>query len=417
MVNVSFYLLTPKAKNHSSLYVSLTTGNKRLRFPTGEKLPTEYCNYRKKKGKDLIKKNTALYFDLDRKLKDLKRLFYEIDIELQNKGKIPSPEEIKEEFFKRTNKLSKRDSVSFFSVFDKFISSDTIINNCNVNTLKIYNALKKHLENYQTKRNFTITFDSINLDFWEGMKSYYSKGLTFSNSSINKYLKRLKQIISYMQDEGYIEATVNLKKFKGFEELHTHDMPMVALSEEEMEVLYNLDLSSNEKLGRVRDLFLIECYTGQRYSDLESVLNPENIGKDSITIFQQKTNSRVSIPLTAKLREHLQKIVKRYEGKPIPVLSNQKFNDYLKDLGQLAEFNSTSKVLKLSGKEKIETTMQKWELITTHTGRRTFCTYALSRGIPAEVVMRVSGHKSYEVFRKYIRLDDKATTKEFNEKF
>lgn len=417
MVNVSFYLLTPKAKNHSSLYVSLTTGKQRLRFPTGEKLPTEYCNYRKKKGKDLIKKNTALYFDLDKKLKDLKRLFYEIDIELQKKGINPTPEEIKEEFLKRTNKLSKKDSISFFSVFDSFVNSDTIRNSCTSSTLKIYYTLKKHLENYQKERKLAITFNSISLDFWEGVKSYYSNNLKFSNTSINKYLKRLKRIIICMQEEGYIDVTINIKKFKGFEELHTHDMPMVALSEEEMEVLYNLDLSWNKKLEGVRDLFLIECYTGQRYSDLKSVLNPENIGKDNITIFQQKTNSRVSIPLTAKLKEHLKKIAKRYEGKSIPVLSNQKFNENLKNLGRLAKFNSTIKVLKLSGKEKMETAMEKWELISSHTGRRTFCTYALSRGIPAEVVMRVSGHKSYEVFRKYIRLDDKATTKEFNEKF
>ena len=75
MINVSFYLLTPKAKNFSSLYVSVISAGERLRFPTGEKLPAEFCQIIKKKGKELLKKNTSFYFEYDAKLKDLKQLF------------------------------------------------------------------------------------------------------------------------------------------------------------------------------------------------------------------------------------------------------------------------------------------------------------------------------------------------------
>jgi integrase len=419
MINVSFYLSAPKAKNFSSLYVSVTSAKERLRFPTGEKLPAQYCNLRKKKGKDLLKKNTAFYLELDKKLNDLRTLFFRIAYDLEARlHRIARPEEIKEEYFARTKAQHQQyDEAVIMPLYIKFIKSGAIVNANSSSSMKFFTALETHLENFQEFRKKKITLSEINLEFWESFKSYFSVELEISNISSNNYLKRLKRFIVYAIDEGYLDVRIPVKKFSYFEELHTDDMALVALDEEELAKFFELDLSTDENEALVRDQFLVECYTGQRYSDLDSVLKNIDLEKDAVTIYQVKTNSRVSIPITEKLRQPIVRLKNRFQQEEIPVLSNLEFNKYLKEIGKKAGMNQQVSVLRLTGKTKSETISAKWELLGSHTGRRTFCTYALSKGIEAELIMRVTGHKTYATFRKYLRLSDKTTQEKFLEKF
>ena len=417
MINVSFYLLTPKAKNFSSLYVSIISAGERLRFPTGEKLPAEFCQIRKKKGKELLKKNTTFYFEYDAKLKDLKQLFYQIAQDLKKKfSRLATPEEIKAEYHLRT-KQQLHDEDIFITLFVQFMNSGTIKNANSEGSMNFFNALHTHLVNYQVYKEKKISFGMVNTEFWESIKTYFSRKLGFSNNTSNNYLKRLRRFLHYAVEEGYLEAKIPVKKFKNFEELHTDDMPLVALDQIELEKIFTLDLKNDREQELVRDQFLVECYTGQRYSDLENVLNSIDLAKDSVTINQIKTKTRVSIPITEKLRQQIVRIKDRYQGVSIPILNNALFNKHLKYIGQLAELNTEVRVLKLSGKIRKETTLLKWQLLGSHTGRRTFCTYALQKGIEAELIMRVTGHKTYVSFRKYLRLNDQMTLKEFQEKF
>jgi hypothetical protein len=144
MINVSFYLSAPKAKNFSSLYVSITSARERLRFPTGEKLPAQYCNLRKKKGKDLLKKNTTFYLELDKKLSDLRMLFFQIAFDLEKRlHRIARPEEIKEEYLNRTKSHHLQyDEAVMMPLFAKFISSGAIVNANSSSSMSFFTNLE-----------------------------------------------------------------------------------------------------------------------------------------------------------------------------------------------------------------------------------------------------------------------------------
>lgn len=143
-----------------------------------------------------------------------------------------------------------------------------------------------------------------------------------------------------------------------------------------------------------RDLLLVACYTGQRYSDLAQV----KIIDGFVTVTQKKTGERVVVPAKAELRE----LMERYPN-GLPQRVNQEMNRVIKEVAK--EAGVTQKIMATSyrGGKKIVREIEKWEMVTTHTGRRSFATNALLAGMPAEAVMRFTGHRSYTEFQRYIR--------------
>lgn len=101
--------------------------------------------------------------------------------------------------------------------------------------------------------------------------------------------------------------------------------------------------------------------------------------------------------------------------KPLPVMSSQKTNDYLKELCQLLNIDESTTLSKRRGNERLDNTQPKHEFISTHTARRTFITLSLEKGMRPEVVMRISGHSNYATFKKHIKLSEKVTENEMNQ--
>ncbi|WP_231555500.1 site-specific integrase [Capnocytophaga cynodegmi] len=160
-------------------------------------------------------------------------------------------------------------------------------------------------------------------------------------------------------------------------------------------------------LERVRDVFLFQCFTGLRFSDVEN-LKKSDIKDNFIEITTLKTNDSLKI----ELNEHSKKILKKYENyiglknKALPVVSNQRMNDYLKELGELAGINEPIRETYYIGNERFDEVTPKYALLGTHTGRRTFICNALSLGIPPQVVMKWTGHSDYKAMKPYIDIAD-----------
>ena len=127
-------------------------------------------------------------------------------------------------------------------------------------------------------------------------------------------------------------------------------------------------------------------------------------------------------PLSIDLNDYSRAILNKYEnisfpnGLALPVMTNQKMNEYLKELAQLAGLDAPIRKVYYSGSTRHEREYKKWELITTHCGRRTFIVNALYLGIPAEVVMKWTGHADYESMKPYIAIVDDLKSREM-EKF
>jgi integrase len=169
---------------------------------------------------------------------------------------------------------------------------------------------------------------------------------------------------------------------------------------------YNIP-DTKKYLDRVRDVFMFQCFTGLRYSDVFN-LKRCDIKGNHIEVTTVKTADSLIIELNNRSKAILDKYkdVHFEHDKVLPVITNQKMNDYLKELAELAEINDPVRETYYKGNQRIDETMPKYALLGTHAGRRTFICNALSLGIPAQVVMKWTGHSDYKAMKPYIDIAD-----------
>jgi hypothetical protein len=189
---------------------------------------------------------------------------------------------------------------------------------------------------------------------------------------------------------------LDLECFKGLEE----DVEGVFLDRKELSKIYHADVSDHPGLIKYRDLFIIGCLTGFRFSDY-SRLNRTQLRDGMLHVRQNKTGSTVVVPL----REDVKKIfIEKYEMK-IPRVSMVNFNYYIKEVVKLAGINDPVVITHKRGNRIIEETKPKFAWVSSHTARRSFCTNEYLAGTPIDLIMAISGHKTEKAFKKYIKAD------------
>ncbi|MBN2220615.1 MAG: integrase catalytic domain-containing protein [Vallitaleaceae bacterium] len=183
---------------------------------------------------------------------------------------------------------------------------------------------------------------------------------------------------------------------------------IVTLSEEELMRFYKKDLSNNPRLERVRDLFCFATFTGQRWSDIENFRKDDV--KDGWWVFESyKTKKITKMPLKGFIAPALD-ILRKYDYE-LPKISSQKFNDYIKEAGSLAEINETVTIKRLSGNQRIKIKRPKHEFMSSHMARRSCVTILLQRGMPPTTVMKLTGHTDLKTLMKYENTGDDALVK------
>lgn len=412
-INISFYLLTPKAKTNTQVYVSVSikkqSKTERLRFATGVSFTTAYCNDRngKKGKKELLRKNTTFYLEYKNKLDKIKEDIEVCAIGLEKSGRALNLEDIKNEYYIKRG-LQEKTELSLASAFNAWKNANLM--EWKQGTLTKVNSFYEHLEKFQQTDIFKEKFDknkidlnAINEDVWLSLRNdYFVTHCKFNNSTTNKYLSFFKQFIRHCKRKELITSGVDMDDWKYLNEVEPYK---IALKLDEVEAFINLDLKGNKTLEKIRDLFYLEIATGQRYSDLPKLLNKDNITKDSIIINQQKGNERVVIPLYPALRKHVKEIFERYpDGLPEPV--NQVFNRDVKKIFKMLGLDRVHTWIELRGNERIEKKEFRYNLVTSHTGRRTFITLARKQKIEDKEIMKISGHRKYEQFLEYCKVDE-----------
>ncbi|WP_138993404.1 site-specific integrase [Larkinella sp. C7] len=264
-------------------------------------------------------------------------------------------------------------------------------------TLAGYMKLKRILERYQAETRKGIDYKDFSLDYYHAFKLWLT-GRGLALNYVGTLLKDLKVMLKQAHADGM--HSNNVYQHRDFKKL-VEDVDNIYLTDEELTILYNLDLSTNARLDRVRDLFLIGCYTGLRFSDF-SELRPENITHNGRILTRKtlKTSERVSIPLNPKVLS----IISKYEGIPPRTITNQKMNDYLKELCRRAGLTDSVEVSRTKGGRKETRYLEKCEMVTTHTARRSFATNAYLAKVPTVAIMKITGHRSEAVFLRYIKI-------------
>jgi integrase len=149
----------------------------------------------------------------------------------------------------------------------------------------------------------------------------------------------------------------------------------------------------------VRDLLIVGCWTGVRFSDI-SQITPDAIEDYIIYIKQSKTGGKVAIPV----HDYVKAILDKYDGSLPPSISNQRFNEYLKEVVKKAKVKDIVHKAITKGGVTRSKSYSKWELVTTHTGRRSFATNNYLMGVPTLTIMAITGHKTESSFLKYIKV-------------
>jgi site-specific recombinase XerD len=236
----------------------------------------------------------------------------------------------------RTPLTKKQERSNFvFDFIDRYIEDNKSTRE--KGSLGVYKSLKKHLKIFESTKNKKVTFDKIDYSFFLEFQNFLINNKTktapngLGNVTIAKQLSTFKTFLNYARMHGIVVSD-NYKDFK----IKKESLEVVALTNEEFETLYNLDLSKNKKLDQVRDVFCFSCATGFRYSDLAQ-LKREHIKDNEIRLTVTKTRQKLTVPLNPYSHSILNKYADMH--RPLPVISNQKMNDYIKELCKKADIN------------------------------------------------------------------------------
>ena len=275
-------------------------------------------------------------------------------------------------------------------------------------SMSVYKSLKEHLKKMVEVKKVNVTFENIDHRFMQDFQNFLIEKRNLANTTVGKQLGTFKTFLNYARKEN-IKVSDRYRDFK----IKTETLEVIALTSEEFHSLLEMDLSKDKKLNQVRDVFCFACATGLRYSDLAQ-LRQEHIYTDEIRLTVKKTKE----PLTIPLNQFSYAILKKYKGmlKPLPVISNQKMNAYLKGwvkkdkagkptehmgLCELARINTPTEIVRFKGAKREVNVYPKFKLIGVHTARKTFVTLSLEKGMSAQEIMKITGHTDYKSFQRY----------------
>lgn len=442
MAKVRFYLTNPKSKSETTVFsminyglFEIVNGKKKylpLKYYTPVSILPKLWNDKLSRAKESIefadsetygiskqavdesaKKN---YNRINDKLSDIERTAKSLIEKLTVGNILPSHEILRAELdkifkpHKQVEENGNKTPCELFSFIDHLIDTSTN----RESTLKSYKVVKRDLLDYQKEKKTKLTFERIDIDFYNSFVEYLRKQ-NYATNTIGTRIKILKTFISEADDRG-ITVSEDYKK-KSFKKPHeeTHsvylnqsELMQIYRMEEQPDFMKRLEKKCSREtlpdyLDRIRDIFLIGCYTGLRFSDL-SQLKKENFNSDNtISVKTQKTNQNVVIPIHPIVKT----ILDKYDYQLPRIPSNQKFNDYIKDVAELAGINEkiTSEITK--GGFKVMETTEKFNLVTSHTARRSFATNAFLADVPSIAIMMITGHKTESAFMKYIKMSAK----------
>ncbi|MCC8426587.1 site-specific integrase [Mucilaginibacter sp. UR6-11] len=266
-------------------------------------------------------------------------------------------------------------------------------------SLSVYKSVKTHLQNYQNSTGDKVRFESINKAFFERFQSFLISDGKLNNTTIAKVLSTLKTFLSYAE-ENDILVNGNYRKFQ----IKREKLEVIALTNDEFTALLEKDFTENKKFDRVRDIFCFSCATGLRVSDLIQ-LKREHIKKDEIKLTVKKTKTELIIPLNKISAGILDKY--KDQAKPLPMISSPKLNEYIKEACEAAGIDDQIEIVRFRGANRETTIYPKYKLIRIHTGRKTFVTLSLEKGMSAEQVMAITGHSDYSSFKRYVDITKK----------
>jgi integrase len=264
-------------------------------------------------------------------------------------------------------------------------------------TIVSYNTTLARLQKFEEHKKKRYLISDVDLTFKADFIKFESENLLLSQNSIAKNIRQIKTVCLDASDKGFtISEQVRSRKFY----LKEEETLFVTITESEIELIKKF--KGVDYLQNARDWLIIGCWTGCRVSDLMQLTNDNTQittkGQKFIRYTQSKTNKQVDIPIHSDVNE----ILERLGNFPRPI-SDQRFNEWIKIVclksGLVQEVHGTRQNSKTHRKEV--GTFQKWELVRSHTCRRSFATNHYNK-LPNKLIMAVTGHSTEKMLLNYI---------------
>jgi integrase len=421
-VKPQFKLKDGNAKDYTSIRLFVYFNKIRFVYGTGISINPKLWDkqtQRPTKDKYQLKKAETIHagiktelnnisVQLDRMSAKVREIFFQFSLD----NTLPSKQDLKnllDQTFRKDRTPKEKITLNkFIEQFIKEIESGERVGKggkrYSNGTIGNYKGFQIQFNEYQTKKHRVLDFEDIDLDFYNSFVSFFNSK-NYSPNTIGRHIKNLKTVMNLALDKKLHNN--NYYKSKLFETIKIKT-ESIYLNEKELQRMANLDLSDNKPLELARDVFIVGCYTAQRFSDY-SRIKPENIkqtseGKRVIEIVQKKTGEKVIIPI----HPEAEKILSKYSYL-LPKTYEQKVNDRIKEVGKLAKIDTLESIEAVKGGMKVKKSVPKYELIKTHTARRSGATNMYLSGMPTIDIMKFTGHTTEKNLLRYIKVTKEET--------
>ncbi|MFV8346202.1 tyrosine-type recombinase/integrase [Flavobacterium sp. ZB4P13] len=412
----TFKLKEPNSAKETSILFScfFKNENKKFIYSTGEKIHPNNWDVQNKfpftNGKNKSKFAESIKMQLNR----YSDLMQKTESQYKKINEAFTTKTLKKVFDEEFKKALSGKNI-FFDAFDEFMASKIDTMQWSKGTKTRYQNIKNILKNFEVAQNYSLTFSKIDTNFYSLFLSYCLNDLNHIN---NTYLKNLALFKTFMFWALKNKYTYN----NAFENFNIDDngktilkptlTKQIALTVEDLKKLMQHEFKS-KRLEKSRDLFVFECVTGLRYSEMHSIKR-SNVTDEFIILKEEKDETKEAreIPLTSFSRF----ILSKYDY-TLPMITNQKQNKFIKEVFE--EVGYTNKVEKVTtkGKENIKVEMIFKDRISTHTGRRTFVTVLISEKIHPKMIAKMTGHTDLETMTAYYHVSEPEIKKAMDEVF
>ena len=296
----------------------------------------------------------------------------------------------------------------FFDSYDEFMVEKQKGKEWSAATVKRYNNIKNILKKFETTKKYKLTFSTINDFFHREFTTYCMDDLKHINNTYSRNLGLFKTFMFWARKKKYTYND-SFIEFKKVERVITNQ---IALTIEDLNKLMKHEFKS-EKLEKVRDVFVFACVTGMRFGEL-SLITKTNVTDNYIILKEDKDETKEAreIPLTSLSRY----ILLKYDYK-LPLIANQKQNEYIKNVFQELEYNHKVQKVTTKGKENIKEDLFFYDRISTHTARRTFITMMKRQGKSDKLIASITGHNDMKTLNQYYQISEPEKKEAMDEVF
>jgi integrase len=418
--NIRFNLFAPSAQTAQKIYMTCrwtagteipTAVRRKMKYTTSANrfvYPSHFSvlpkNWDKKTGRVKNTNAEPLRMIINNHLEFLRKSAYSIYGKSVNENIPLTKDYLKKEMDCLTGKTMAAKRLSLLEFIEQYITESENRTNpktglrISYRSIQEYNTTLKNIKEFQEANEAPLDWANISVNTFKDFRDYLTTQKNYAINNTAKHVDNFRQFLREAKDDKFVFDYSVLTDKKII--IAREEVINVVLSEEELKRIENLKFAGIK--DKVRDLFLVSCWTGLRISDFTNIQS-HNIKHrqdgDYLEIFQKKTGGKVVIPCFEFVRDTLKKW-----NDVLPSVSDQKINKHIKEICKEARIDETVEKQQTKGGQKLSIVSEKWEFITAHTGRRTFCTNMVKRGYPLKAIMHISGHKKENVFLKYVVL-------------